>query len=123
MTQELDGRFAPAMPLAKQSVRAVALIGMAHRASILVWLPQLCHAVCNQRTSEDHSFAMTVKREQELWALALWVEREFGEDGESFIAERVLHFELKAEEGGKHLWLNVARRFVQLRSERATQRN
>ena len=66
---------------------------------------------------------MTVKREQELWALALWIEREFGEDGESFIAERVLHFELKAEEGGKHLWLNVARRFVQLRSERATQRN
>lgn len=49
---------------------------------------------------------MTVKREQELWALALWVEREFGDEGERFIAERVLHFALEAEEGGKHLWLN-----------------
>jgi hypothetical protein len=66
---------------------------------------------------------MTVKREQELWALALWVEREFGEDGERFIAERVLHFELEAEEGGKHLWLDVARRFVQLRCERSGERN
>lgn len=66
---------------------------------------------------------MTVKREQELWALALWVEREFGDEGERFIAERVLHFALEAEEGGKHLWLDVARRFVQLRSERTAARN
>lgn len=96
---------------------------MAHRASIAASLPQLCRAACNQRASENHSFAMTLRREQELWALALWVEREFGDEGERFIAERVLHFELEAGEGGKHLWLDVARRFVQLRSERAAARN
>jgi hypothetical protein len=66
---------------------------------------------------------MTVRREQELWALALWVEREFGDEGERFIAERVLHFELEAEEGGKHLWLGVARRFVQLRLGRTGEGN
>lgn len=36
---------------------------------------------------------MTVTREQEIWAMALWVDREHGEDAERFIAERVLHFE------------------------------
>jgi hypothetical protein len=59
---------------------------------------------------------MTVTRDQELWALALWVEREQGDEAERFIAERVLHFELEADEGGKQLWLEVARRFIQLRS-------
>ncbi len=56
---------------------------------------------------------MAVTREQELWAMALWVDREHGEEGDRFIAERVLHFD---SEGGKHLWMNVARRFVELRA-------
>lgn len=61
---------------------------------------------------------MTVTRDQELWALALWVEREQAEEAERFIAERVLHFESEGNEGGKHLWMDVARRFIQLRSAR-----
>lgn len=59
---------------------------------------------------------MTVTRDQELWALALWVEREQGEEAERFIAERVLHFESEGDDGGKHLWMDVARRFIRLRS-------
>lgn len=57
---------------------------------------------------------MTITRDQELWSLALWVEREHGEDGDRFIAERVLHFEETGEAGGQELWLQVARRYVEL---------
>ncbi|MAM39660.1 MAG: hypothetical protein CL949_14415 [Erythrobacter sp.] len=58
---------------------------------------------------------MTITREQEIWAMALWVDREHGEDAEEFIAERVLHFEENGETGGKDLWIQVARRYVELR--------
>ena len=59
---------------------------------------------------------MAVTREQELWAMALWVDREHGEDGERFIAERVLHFNVEGDDGGKQLWMDVARRFVEIRT-------
>lgn len=59
--------------------------------------------------------SMTITREQEVWAMALWVDREHGEDAECFIAERVLHFEETGETGGKDLWMRVARRYVDLR--------
>lgn len=58
---------------------------------------------------------MSVTREQELWAIALWVDREHGKDGERFIAERVLHFDAEGDEGGKQLWMDVARRYIQLK--------
>ena len=54
---------------------------------------------------------VSVTREQELW-----VDREHGEDGERFITERVLHFEQIGDKGGKQLWMDVARKFVELRS-------
>ncbi len=59
---------------------------------------------------------MTVTREQELWALALWVEREHEDEGDRFIAERVLHFEARGDRSAKRLWMEVARRFVTLRT-------
>jgi hypothetical protein len=59
---------------------------------------------------------MAVTREQELWAMALWVDREHGEEGERFIAERVLHFDSDGDDGGKRLWMEVARRFVELKT-------
>ena len=58
---------------------------------------------------------MTITREQEIWAMALWVDREHGEDAEEFIAGKVLHFEHLGDEGGLKLWMQVARRYVQLR--------
>ena len=42
---------------------------------------------------------MAVTREHELWAMALWVDGEHGEEGERFIAERVLHFDAKGDMG------------------------
>tara|TARA_Y100001933_G_scaffold167376_1_gene165674 strand:+ start:2264 stop:2404 length:141 start_codon:yes stop_codon:yes gene_type:complete len=44
---------------------------------------------------------MTITREQEIWAMALWVDREHGEDAEHIIAEKVLHFEEMGYTGGK----------------------
>ncbi|MBX7514906.1 hypothetical protein K3179_10170 [Qipengyuania sp. GH38] len=58
---------------------------------------------------------MTITREQEIWAMALWVDREHGEDAEQFIAGRVLHFESVDDPGGQNLWMQVARRYVELR--------
>ena len=58
---------------------------------------------------------MTVTREQEVWAMALWVDREHGQDAEEFIAGKVLHFVERGDDGGKKLWEEVARRYVQLR--------
>ncbi|WP_412071338.1 DUF6961 family protein [Qipengyuania sp. SS22] len=58
---------------------------------------------------------MRITREQEIWAMALWVDREHGEDAEEFIAEKVLQFEHRGETGGKDLWMQVARRYVELR--------
>lgn len=64
--------------------------------------------------------SLTITRDQELWALALWVEREHGEHGDRFIAERVLHFEETGETGGQELWMQVARRYVELTGEAPT---
>ena len=47
--------------------------------------------------------------------MALWVDREHGEDAEEFIAGKVLHFERLGDEGGQKLWMQVSRRYVQLR--------
>ena len=48
--------------------------------------------------------------------MALWVDGEHGEQGEQFIAERVLHFDAEGDDGGKQLWMDVARRFVELKT-------
>lgn len=66
---------------------------------------------------------MTVTREQEFWTLALWVDREQGDEGELFITERVLHFEATGDAGGKQLWMEVARRYIGLRSASSGQLN
>jgi|TARA_Y100001001_G_scaffold157510_1_gene175757 hypothetical protein len=58
---------------------------------------------------------MTITREQEIRAMALWVDRQHGEDAERFIAERVLHFEATGEAVGQDLRMQVARRYVELR--------
>lgn len=55
--------------------------------------------------------------------MALWLDREHGEDAERFIAERVLHFESQGDSGGQELWMDVARRYVELRDAIMTEPN
>lgn len=57
---------------------------------------------------------MTVTRMQEIWALALWVERTHDEEGAAFIAERIAHFEAEGTTQAVELWKQVARRFEEL---------
>ena len=66
--------------------------------------------------AEDDGVIVRVTRDQELWAMALWIDREHGEEGERFITERVRHFDAIKDEGGKQLWMDVARKFVELQS-------
>lgn len=66
---------------------------------------------------------MTVTREQEIWAMTVWVDREHGEDAEEFIAGKVLHFVEQGDEGGRKLWEEVARRYVQLSDVQITALN
>jgi hypothetical protein len=58
---------------------------------------------------------MTITREQETWAMALWGDREHGEDAEEVIARKVLHFEQLGDDGRQKLWIQVARRYAQLK--------
>jgi hypothetical protein len=66
---------------------------------------------------------VNVTREQEVWAMALWVDREHGEEAEQFIAGKVLHFVEQGDDGGRKLWEEVARRYVQLRKAHTAEPN
>ena len=57
---------------------------------------------------------MAVTREQEIWALALSVERKHGENAARFIAERVAAFEQSGPPEAVALWRKVQRRYEQL---------
>lgn len=50
-------------------------------------------------------------KEQELWAVALWVEKHHGPDGPRYIAEQVSRLALEGDEGGVLMWRGVAERF------------
>ena len=57
---------------------------------------------------------MPVTREQEIWALALSVEREHGENAARYIAQRVAAFEQSGPPEAAALWRQVQRRNEQL---------
>lgn len=57
---------------------------------------------------------MVPSREQELWALAVWVEKHHGAVGSRFIAEKVGEASLESVQVGVVLWKAVAARFTKL---------
>ncbi|WP_137680551.1 DUF6961 family protein [Aurantiacibacter suaedae] len=57
---------------------------------------------------------MAVTQEQELWALALWVEKHHGDDGQAYIEGRIEHFTDTNEGGAVRMWEEVASRFAGL---------
>ena len=57
---------------------------------------------------------MTLTRDQELWGMAVWVEKTHGRRGPEFIAEQMGRFALAGEKGGMELWKDVAQRYEQL---------
>lgn len=62
---------------------------------------------------------MTLSRDQELWGMALWVEKYHGDAGSAFIDRKIAQLSGASEPEGAALWREVARRFEQL-SERTT---
>ncbi len=59
---------------------------------------------------------MTVTRDHEIWAMALWVEKHHKTDGHDYIADRIASLEAESEHGGAALWREVGRRYSQLRT-------
>lgn len=55
---------------------------------------------------------MTLTKDQELWAMALWVEKTHGAEGAAYIADRLA--ELVDAPDGMRMWLQVAERFEAL---------
>lgn len=62
----------------------------------------------------DRRLAVTIPREQEIWGIALWVEKNRGQLGAIFIAEQIGRLALTGETEGIRLWTEVARRFDKL---------
>ena len=54
---------------------------------------------------------MSLNRDQELWGVALWVEREHGDDGPAYIADQVTRLALIGDVAGGAIWRAVAERY------------
>lgn len=57
---------------------------------------------------------MVLTRDQELWGVTLWVEKNHGENGPTFIAQQIERLALEGDEAGVAMWRTVAERFDQL---------
>jgi len=53
-------------------------------------------------------------RDQEIWGIALWVERKHGESGPEFIAEQIGRLSIEDDDEGISLWREVAQRYERL---------
>lgn len=58
---------------------------------------------------------MVVSREQELWAVALWVEKHHGENGRLHIAQQQDRLLAEGDLDGVAMWRKVGERFEALR--------
>lgn len=58
-------------------------------------------------------------RDQELWGVALWVERTHGDNGPGHIAEQIARLTGAGDEDGIAMWRAVAERYDKLRERTA----
>jgi hypothetical protein len=58
---------------------------------------------------------MVLTRDQEMWGVALWVEKNQGESGPIYIASQIERLAIEGDEAGVAMWRTVAKRFEQLR--------
>ena len=50
---------------------------------------------------------MVLNRDQELWAVALWVEKNHGEEGIAYIAQQIQRLSNEGDEAGIATWKTV----------------
>lgn len=60
---------------------------------------------------------MTLTRDQELWGMALWVEKHHGENGWLFIAQQQDRLLAEGDFEGMTLWRSVGERYEQLQTQ------
>lgn len=58
-------------------------------------------------------------RDQELWGVALWVEKAHGAAGPTHIAEQITRLARDGDEQGVTMWRTVAERFDQVKAKGA----
>lgn len=58
-----------------------------------------------------------ITRDQELWGIALWVDRTHGANGPKYIDKQVVRLVESGEQGGVDMWLDIASRYDQLRQQ------
>ncbi|MCP9221476.1 hypothetical protein MKP08_01770 [Erythrobacter sp. LQ02-29] len=63
---------------------------------------------------------MVLNRDQELWAVALWVEKNHGKEGPAYIAQQIERLFNEGDEAGIATWKTVAERFDQLSCQSPT---
>ena len=56
-----------------------------------------------------------LNRDQELWAVALWVEKNHGDQGTTYISGQVERLTSVNDDSGVAMWREVADRFERLR--------
>lgn len=59
---------------------------------------------------------MVLTRQQELWGMALWVEKHHSLDGHDYIERRIGELEVEGEAEGALLWQRVATFYSKLRT-------
>ena len=59
-----------------------------------------------------------MNREKEIWAMALWVEKNLGHEGWFYIAQRQDQLLAQGEDQGAKLWAEVGEKFDQITNER-----
>ena len=63
---------------------------------------------------------MVLNRDQELWAVALWVEKNHGEEGTAYIAQQIQRLSNEGDEAAIATWKTIAERFDQLSCQSST---
>lgn len=63
---------------------------------------------------------MVLNRDQELWAVALWVEKTHGKEGPAYIAQQIERLSNEGDEAGIATWKTVVERFDQLSCQSPT---
>ena len=53
--------------------------------------------------------------EHQIWAVALWVEKNHGDHGSAYIAEQIGRLALAGDEAGVTMWKKVAARYSELK--------
>ena len=68
----------------------------------------------HRRRTNDQSRTLAMSKERELWAVALWVEKNHGDQGDLYIARRLDRLHTKGDADGVAMWWKVLERFEAL---------